>query len=142
MDMHFRASEQEIDQVVKALAPYLRVGQVICLEGDLGAGKTTLVRACLHHMMGAFIDVPSPTFTLCQIYETPQGDVHHYDLYRLERPEEIIEIGLHDFLPNTLSFIEWPAIIKDFLPISRIQVDITSETPDSRLFHIYGANYE
>ena len=136
MLLTYSADEKSLDTVAKGLDPYLKPGSIICLEGPLGAGKTTLVRACLKHLTGEDLEVVSPTFTLCQSYHTPRGTVHHYDLYRLERAEEIFEIGLLDLLPNAISLIEWPEIIHSLLPASKIMVTIRFESATNRLFSV------
>src|ERR1700759_5523074 len=74
------------------IAKGLETGDAVALEGDLGAGKTTLARAILR-ALGVTEDVPSPTFMLVQIYETPRLTIRHYDLYRIESPSEMDELG-------------------------------------------------
>src|SRR5689334_12245837 len=78
------------------LAASLRVGDVVCLSGDLGAGKTTLARGAITAWTGVNEDAPSPTYTLVQTYDGPRGALWHVDLYRLNRPEEAWELGLED----------------------------------------------
>jgi len=77
------------------LIAHLSAGSVVALRGDLGAGKTTLVRGMLRAVLGD-IEVPSPTFTLVQTYELPEFEIWHCDMYRLERPEDGYELGLLD----------------------------------------------
>jgi tRNA threonylcarbamoyl adenosine modification protein YjeE len=136
MNLTYCVDEKNVCDVAKGLDPYLIPGSVICLEGPLGAGKTTLVRSCLKQLMGHDVDVTSPTFTLCQSYDTPRGVVYHYDLYRLERAEEVFEIGLLDFLSDSISFIEWPGLILPFLPASKIGVTISCGSATNRLFSV------
>jgi tRNA threonylcarbamoyladenosine biosynthesis protein TsaE len=93
----------------RSLAPLLRPGDVLALHGALGAGKTTLARGILRGL-GHEGDVPSPTFAIVQPYDPPavRLPVAHVDLYRIEHPEELEELGLGDMLANGALLIEWP----------------------------------
>jgi tRNA threonylcarbamoyl adenosine modification protein YjeE len=90
------------------LAPLLRAGDILLLEGELGAGKTELARALLRSRAGRPIEVPSPTFTLVQIYELPDLRIAHADLYRLSGPEELDELGLDELAQEGALIVEWP----------------------------------
>jgi tRNA threonylcarbamoyladenosine biosynthesis protein TsaE len=103
------------------IAAALSVGDAVALEGDLGAGKTTLARAILRSL-GVTEEVPSPTFTLVQYYETPMLNVRHYDLYRIEKPEEVDELGLDEALDDGAALIEWPERAVAWLPPDRLHV--------------------
>jgi len=103
------------------IAAALSVGDAVALEGDLGAGKTTLARAILHSL-GVTEEVPSPTFTLVQCYETPKLNVRHYDLYRIEKPEEVEELGLDEALDDGAALIEWPERALAGLPADRLHI--------------------
>ncbi|MBL4803176.1 MAG: tRNA (adenosine(37)-N6)-threonylcarbamoyltransferase complex ATPase subunit type 1 TsaE [Emcibacter sp.] len=97
-------------------APLLKSGDVVALDGSLGAGKTELCRAIIHGL-GVLGDVPSPTFTLLQIYDTPSSaPVWHLDLYRLEQPEEAFELGIEEGFDEAISLIEWPSKLGPYLP--------------------------
>jgi len=98
------------------LAAGLRPGDLVILEGNLGAGKTALARAIIRALAGdERLDVPSPTFALVQPYDTPRGPVLHADLYRLGDPREVDELGLLDN-PDAVVLVEWadrsPEIVK------------------------------
>ena len=94
-----------------AIAPLLRAGDAVLLYGPLGMGKSTLARGLIRALLRISArpdeDVPSPTFTLVQFYETTPP-VAHFDLYRLTRPEEAFEIGLDEALDDGCALIEWP----------------------------------
>jgi tRNA threonylcarbamoyl adenosine modification protein YjeE len=108
------------------IAAGLETGDAVALEGDLGAGKTTLARAILR-ALGATEDVPSPTFTLVQIYETPRLAVWHYDLYRIESASEMDELGLDDALTEGAALIEWPERAERRLPYDALRVMLSIE---------------
>ncbi|HVU19107.1 MAG TPA: tRNA (adenosine(37)-N6)-threonylcarbamoyltransferase complex ATPase subunit type 1 TsaE [Rhizomicrobium sp.] len=119
------------------VAKGLDVGDAVALEGDLGAGKTTLARAMLR-ALGVTEDVPSPTFTLVQVYETPRLMVRHYDLYRIERASEMDELGLDDALAEGAALIEWPERAEGRLPSATLHIAITLTGADSRVAIING----
>ena len=90
-----------------AIAPRLAPGETVLLYGPLGMGKSTLARGLIRALTRPDEDVPSPTFTLVQFYETTPP-VAHFDLYRLSRPDEAFEIGLDEALDDGAALIEWP----------------------------------
>src|SRR5688500_3237874 len=89
------------------LAAELRPGDLVILQGDLGAGKTALARAIIRNLAGdPMLEVPSPTFALVQPYDSPAGPILHADLYRLGDPREVEELGLIDN-PGAIVLVEW-----------------------------------
>jgi tRNA threonylcarbamoyl adenosine modification protein YjeE len=116
------ANEEATRRLAVDLANLLAPGDFVALAGDLGAGKTTLVRAMIAHLAGgAEIEVPSPTFTLVQTYDLPQFALVHADLYRLSGPDELAELGIDD-LPGAVVVMEWPDRAGDTLSADRIDV--------------------
>jgi tRNA threonylcarbamoyl adenosine modification protein YjeE len=103
------------------LAPLVGATDVIALHGDLGAGKTTFVRALLR-VLGIEGEVPSPTYTLMQTYESAAFPVYHFDLYRLKKAEELEEIGFDDACADGLVLIEWPERAGTFMPKDRLDL--------------------
>jgi tRNA threonylcarbamoyladenosine biosynthesis protein TsaE len=99
-------------------------GDVIALSGPLGAGKTVFARAFIR-ARGGTGEVPSPTFTLVQTYELPDGAIWHFDCYRLRRAEEAWELGIEDAFRDGISLIEWPERIEALLPADRLRVELT-----------------
>ena len=109
--------ERATDQLGATLATRLRIGDIIGLKGELGAGKTTLARAILRAAAeDAQLIVPSPTFTLVEVYETPRGSFWHFDLYRLETPDQVFELGWEEALAEGISIVEWPERLGPLLP--------------------------
>lgn len=117
-----------------ALAGLLRVGDVLALHGDLGAGKTALARAIIRARVGdPLAEVPSPTFTLLQTYDGADGlPLAHYDLYRLERPEDVFELDFDDALASGATLIEWPDRLGPLLPRDRLDLTLLIAGPSAR----------
>ena len=108
------------------IANSLEPGDVVTLSGDLGAGKTTFARALIHYLAkDPGIEVPSPTFTLMQIYDLPQFPVVHADLFRLSGSAELAELGLDDLPEGAVVLVEWPDRAAGFLPADRMDVALT-----------------
>lgn len=107
-----------------ALALRLRPGDAVCLYGPLGAGKTTLARGLIRALTGPDEEVPSPTFTLVQLYDGPEFPVSHFDLYRLEQASEADELGLEEALEDGAVLIEWPQRLGGRLPPDRLDIEI------------------
>lgn len=97
----------------RRIAAMLRAGDVVALSGGLGAGKTTLARAILA-ALGHAGEVPSPTFTIIETYDTLEPPVVHADFYRLERPEDAAELGLDDYRDGAALIAEWPEMAGGF----------------------------
>ena len=123
------ANSEETIRCGGELAPLLRPGDVVALEGDLGAGKTTFARGLIQHLCGPATVVPSPTFTLVEIYETRDLQLWHCDLYRLKSPEDAFELGLEDAFAEGVVLIEWPDRLAGALPANRLLVsfDFTAD---------------
>src|SRR5581483_4508689 len=119
------ASEAETAALAARLAPLARAGDVIALAGELGTGKTSFARAFIRALRGADEEVPSPTFTLVEVYEDAGGrrpPIWHFDLYRLKRPEEAYELGLEAALAGGIALIEWPERLGPLLPRERLLI--------------------
>lgn len=108
-------------QLGAKLAPLIRAGDVICLSGNLGAGKSTLARGLIEKLTGEK-EAPSPTYMLVETYDAGDFELWHFDLYRLERPEEVYELGLEEALSEGAALIEWPERIEAFLPESALTI--------------------
>lgn len=109
------------------LAKTLRPGDAILLTGGLGAGKSTIARAAISALLavdGVREDIPSPTFTLVQCYETAAAEIWHVDLYRLSDPTECVELGLRDAFTAAISFVEWPERLGPETPDRRLEITL------------------
>lgn len=114
----------------RALAARVRPGDVIALRGGLGAGKTTLARAFVRALTAPDEEVPSPTFTLVQVYEAGIGRVWHFDLYRLDAPDDAVELDIDDAFADGISLIEWPDRLGGLLPAGRLDLTLAEDGPD------------
>lgn len=117
-------------------------GTVITMDGDLGAGKTAFTQA-LARSLGIVEDVVSPTFTLVREYEEGRLPLYHMDLYRLNRAE-IAELGLEDYwYGNGISVIEWAMRVEEWLPVSRLHLEVLIEDDGTRVWTLqaYGSPY-
>lgn len=123
---------QDLDILAQPLAKALRKGDVVALWGDLGMGKTAFARVLIQTLVGEEVNVPSPTFTLVQIYDSSHGEVWHCDLYRLKDPEEAFELGLEDAFHEAICLIEWPERLGNLLPNRRIDMTFKIQDEISR----------
>lgn len=114
--------EAATETLGRRLASVVRPGDVIALAGPLGSGKTTLARAFIRDLTSPDEEVPSPTFTLVQTYPGARGTIWHFDLFRLERPEEALELGIEEAFDSGISLIEWPERLGPWLPPARLEV--------------------
>ncbi|MEE9272032.1 MAG: tRNA (adenosine(37)-N6)-threonylcarbamoyltransferase complex ATPase subunit type 1 TsaE [Robiginitomaculum sp.] len=117
------ADAQATQALGARLANTLKPGDILALRGDLGAGKTTLARGFINKFMGD-INVPSPTYTLLQTYNSPQFDIWHFDLYRLEDEADIWELDIEKALEDGVCLIEWPERIENLLSGNELCVNI------------------
>lgn len=130
------ANEQETINLARQLTSFLRAGDVVLLQGDLGAGKSFLSRQIIQHFAGAEIEVPSPTFTLVQTYEMADLEIWHFDLYRLSYPDEVIELGWDEALGQALMLVEWPDRLGDLCPDDYIEITLSLVDDNADQRHI------
>ncbi|MGB0921883.1 MAG: tRNA (adenosine(37)-N6)-threonylcarbamoyltransferase complex ATPase subunit type 1 TsaE [Alphaproteobacteria bacterium] len=128
--------------LAQRMAPCLRVGHVVALEGDLGAGKTAFCRALIRDLLGNSEEpVPSPTFALVQTYEGPDFPITHFDLYRLKDERELDELGFFEALDEGVTLIEWPDRAGRSLPHDCIRLSLThGEDEGRRIAKLEGIN--
>lgn len=129
-------SEEETQKLAQSYAEQLEPGDVVCLNGPLGAGKTQFVKGLASYYGINPSDVLSPTFTLIHEYEG-RLPIYHFDCYRMETPEEALEIGAEEyFYGEGVSIIEWPEKILPFIPDHARWIDIEIMGPQKRKFVI------
>ena len=120
-------SEKETFEAAKRLAERAKAGEVYCLSGDLGVGKTVFTKGFAAGL-GITEPVSSPTFTIVQIYEEGRLPLYHFDVYRIEDIEEMEEIGYEDcFYGDGVCLIEWAELIKEILPENRKKILIEKD---------------
>jgi tRNA threonylcarbamoyladenosine biosynthesis protein TsaE len=127
------ATPAAMEEIGRALAARLRVGDVITLEGGLGAGKTTLARGILRGL-GFAGEAPSPTFAIVQGYDVPDTamPIAHVDLYRIEDASELDELGLDDWLESGALVIEWPDKLGGLYDDIALAIGIVTGEDDAR----------
>lgn len=119
------ADESATARLAEQIAARARRGDVIALAGPLGSGKTTFARAFIRARGAGAEEVPSPTFTLVEVYAFAAGPtVWHFDLFRLRKPEEALELGIEDAFAEAVSLIEWPDRLGPLLPAEHLRIDL------------------
>lgn len=129
-------SPEETAALAAAMADILGPGDVLLLEGPIGAGKTHFARALIQTLLArhdALEDVPSPTFTLVQTYEAGETEIWHADLYRLSHPDDVLELGLIDAFETALCLVEWPDRLGDLRPAGALVLSFANhDDPETR----------
>ncbi len=121
-------SAEETFGLGKSIGERVKPGTIICLDGDLGTGKTVFTKG-LAAGLGITEPVVSPTFTVVQIYEEGRMPLYHFDVYRIDDPYEMEEIGYRDyFYGNGVTMIEWSDLIKELIPEEAVRITITKNT--------------
>ncbi|MGO4914629.1 tRNA (adenosine(37)-N6)-threonylcarbamoyltransferase complex ATPase subunit type 1 TsaE [Pseudogemmobacter sp. W21_MBD1_M6] len=124
------SSEAETTDFARRLAGRVGAGDVILLEGSIGAGKTHFARSLIKAKLSEPEDIPSPTFTLVQVYNEGDLDIWHSDLYRLTHPDEAVELGLTDAFETALCLVEWPDRLGDLLPADALVLSFSQGSTD------------
>lgn len=126
-------SESATAKLARALARTARNGDVICLRGRVGSGKSALARAFVRARLGdARADVPSPTYLVQQRYETATGEVHHYDLYRLTGEGEVLAMcDLRESANGAISVVEWSERLGRLTPEERLEVHVEATSGEA-----------
>ena len=132
--MEFEARENELDSLVKVIVDKITSNTIILLSGDVGAGKTTLIKA-ICKSLGVTENISSPTFGLVHSYHSKIGEIYHSDWYRIESVEELYEAGIEEGLDAGIWFIEWPELGNEVL-VNRDYIHILISGTDKRRRYI------
>ena len=137
------SNEKETQNIAKKISRSIKGRNlVLCLNGDLGSGKTTFTRYLIRSLQSNKLanEIPSPTFTLLQIYDYKSGQIYHYDFYRLDKIEELFELNFSESLRNNICIIEWANKFKKALPANRIEInfEIISDISRNLEFNFLG----
>lgn len=123
---------QATEALAKQIASKLQAGDALLLSGPLGAGKTAFSRALLRSVCSdAEMEVPSPSFTLVQIYESPKFPLYHYDLWRLEGADDLIELGWDEAREGVV-IVEWPERLGDLIPLDALTIQFSLKNDENR----------
>jgi len=131
-------SPEQTGSFAERIAVLLEPGDCLLLEGQIGAGKTHFARHLIQSLQSEPEDVPSPTYTLVQTYQSRRGEIWHADLYRLGSVDEIEELGLNDAFETAICLIEWPERLGALAPESalRLRFSTTPDNPNARLLEL------
>ncbi|MBC2575111.1 tRNA (adenosine(37)-N6)-threonylcarbamoyltransferase complex ATPase subunit type 1 TsaE [Peptostreptococcus canis] len=139
----FLKNEEYTKKIGKSLGELLFEGAIVCLNGDLGAGKTTVTKS-IAKALGINEDITSPTFTIVNEYNEGNIPLYHFDVYRIGSSEEMYDIGFDEYIDsNGICVIEWSDIIKDILPKERLEIFLSYEDEGRNIEFIpYGKKYQ
>ena len=116
-------SEKQTIEIAEKISKTLQPGDLLCLYGNLGSGKSVFCRGLIRKIsQNPQLTVPSPTFTLVQVYDTNTAPIWHFDLYRLKDADEVFELGWEDALAEGISLVEWPERIDDLALPDRLEI--------------------
>lgn len=138
MQQFENTSLQDSIRFAHDIAAKLGAGSIICFKGDLGTGKTFIIKHIIQKLLTSDINVTSPTFNIVQTYPYNNYKIYHYDLYRIKSRDEIFELNIEDaFNGQNICLIEWPEIILDMVPKNSIILEIKQSGPESRIITLY-----
>ena len=127
---------QQIEQTAQAVVNAMKNNQLFAFYGQMGAGKTTLIKA-ICRQLGVQEEVNSPTFAIVNEYEGTHQTIYHFDFYRINRPEEALDFGLYDYFDSgNPCLMEWPECIEPLLPDDTVKINITVIDENTRKLKI------
>ena len=125
-------SKKEMADLAGEIAASAQIGNIFCLKGTLGAGKSFFAKNFINSLQQNPSEVLSPTFNLVYSYESKKGEIFHFDLYRIKNATELENIGFFDALQTGICLIEWPEIAADFLPENYYEIEIKINNDEVR----------
>ncbi len=135
---HTLPSPEATCHLAALVGAQLNPGDVLLLSGEIGAGKTHFARCLIRAIQQVPEDIPSPTFTLVQEYQTRRGTLWHADLYRLTGPDDCVELGLTDAFDTAICLVEWPDRLEELAPAAALHLEFTDpERNDTRHLHMW-----
>jgi tRNA threonylcarbamoyladenosine biosynthesis protein TsaE len=126
----------DTERLARQIGAQLAPGDCLLLEGPIGAGKTHFARHLIQSLQDSPEDVPSPTFTLVQTYDTAAGEIWHADLYRLSALDELEELGLAEAFEGAICLVEWPDRMGELAPDSALRITLNPDPTDDELRHL------
>jgi len=138
------ANSEETERIGRIIGQAALDGDVICLSGDLGAGKTALAKGIAMAKGVPEDEITSPTFAIMNVYKGKGTELRHFDLYRLNRREELIDIGFDEYVGGCgITMIEWADLFQEEMPEEYLQINIVAEKTGRRIFlEPHGKHYE
>ena len=113
------SSEKKTQDISERFASFLTKGDIVCLFGEVGVGKTTFIKYLINKLqkndMNKISEIPSPTFNILHEYQLKNFTIHHYDLYRLKNKQEIKDLELIENVNNSITLIEWPELLHNYI---------------------------
>lgn len=126
----------------RIIAKYLQKGDIICLMGELGSGKTVLTKGIALGLGIEKNEIISPSFVLIRQYTRAKIPLYHFDLYRLNKPKDILDLGYEEyFYDDAITVIEWADRLKGYLPAEYLRIEITIKGKNSRVFKLDGLGW-
>ncbi|TMV07221.1 tRNA (adenosine(37)-N6)-threonylcarbamoyltransferase complex ATPase subunit type 1 TsaE [Ruegeria sediminis] len=129
-------SPAETAEIAARIGAVLKPGDCLLLRGEIGSGKTHFARSLIQSQMTEPEDVPSPTFTLVQVYDTAKGEIWHSDLYRLSAVEELEELGLSDAFETAICLVEWPDKLGPLAPAAALTLNFATDPDHEETRHL------
>ena len=127
---------QQIEQTAQAVVNAMKNNQLFAFYGQMGAGKTTLIKA-ICRQLGVQEEVNSPTFAIVNEYEGTHQTIYHFDFYRINRPEEALDFGLYDYFDSdNICLMEWPECIEPLLPDDTVKIEISVIDENTRKLNL------